>query len=118
MRRAWFRHTKRRNRMQRAAPLAAIGAIGIWIWAVPYPAAAGRSLPLLAQAAPLAGEWASSEPCAASASRLRFAGNTLAFLAARGPVSEYEGAITEDSARATVRGLRARTDPAGPAGLV
>jgi hypothetical protein len=101
--------------MQRAAPLA---AIGLWMLAATCPAVAGRNLPLLAQAAPLAGEWASSEPCAASASRLRFAGNTFAFLAARGAVSEYEVEITESGDRVTVRVLRVIADPGGPGGLV
>src|SRR5262249_37496910 len=104
--------------MQRGTALAVIAAIVSWTSAAPYPASAGRSLPRLAQAARPAGEWASSEPCAASASRLRFAGNTLAFLAARGPVSEYEVEITEIGDRITVRVLRVIADPGGPGGLV
>jgi hypothetical protein len=71
----------------------------------------------LAQAAVLAGEWASSEPCATSTSRLRFAGNTLAFFSGAQRMSEYEVEITDASDRVSVRVVRVIVEPARPGGL-
>jgi len=64
----------------------------------------------LAQAV-LVGEWAASLPCATSASRLRFAGNTLAFFSGAERNSEYEVEVSEAGDRVTVRIVNLIYDP-------
>jgi hypothetical protein len=96
--------------------LAAIVAVAALTAAGPSPRAA-PSPAQLAQATPLAGEWASSEPCAASTSRLRFAGNTLAFFSGAQRMSEYEVEVTEAGERVTVLVVRVIAEPSSAGGL-
>jgi hypothetical protein len=103
--------------MYRSRVMAAVVAVGALSSAGPGPSAAPTPAPQLAQAVPLAGEWASSEPCAASASRLRFAGSTLAFFSGARVASEYEVEITDTADGVRARVVRVITEPAGPGGL-
>lgn len=80
---------------------------------VPPPARAAQ----LAQAPALAGEWSSTEPCAASANRLRFAGDTLAFFSGAQRASEYAVEIDEAGDRVSVRVVRVVFEPSSQGGL-
>jgi hypothetical protein len=101
--------------MTRFSVLAALAAIGISL--VLPPSVGNAEAAQIAQAAPLAGEWADSQPCAASGSRLRFAGNTLTFFAANAPMSAYEVEIADAADRVTVSIVRVIAEPRGPGGL-
>lgn len=72
--------------------------------------------PQLVQAT-VAGEWAATQPCGSSSSRLRFAGGTLAFFSGMQPISEYEVSVTQAGDRITVRILRVLHQPSGRGGL-
>jgi hypothetical protein len=88
----------------------------------PRPMMALAALALLAGAAPaaaqpLAGEWADSLPCAASASRLAIADGTVTFFSARGAVARYAVDVETAGERVTLRVTRAIEVPAVPGTL-